>query len=186
LLNLLFSGIFTILEELGKVISHGSAQGLFMPSLDTIPDFLRLSDRLATSGQPTMTQFEDIRSANYQVVVNLLPIDHPQLITREAEIVHSLGMQYVHIPVVWEHPALEDLAQFLQVMTTHMHQSVFVHCAKNMRVAVFVYLYRRIDHQCSPEQAWADLQRIWSPNPVWQQFVKEALAYYQVGEFQIG
>jgi len=42
--------------------------------LETIPHFLRLSDRVGTAGQPCEDQFAAIRQAGYEVVINLRPL----------------------------------------------------------------------------------------------------------------
>lgn len=143
--------------------------------LTSIYNFLQISDRLATAGQPTVEQFKDIKAAGYQVVVNLALPTSTNAIANEAEIVESLGMQYVHIPVEWEHPTIENLHQFFDTLNANQNQSVFVHCAMNMRVSAFVYLYRRQQH-VSDEQAKSDLAKIWTPNETWQKFIQNAMA----------
>lgn len=143
--------------------------------METIQNFVQINDRLATAGQPTIKQFTAIRDAGYNVVINLAVPTSEGAIANEREIVESLGMQYFHIPVVWENPTIEDFNQFSNVMQTHSNQSVFVHCAKNMRVSAFVYLYRRSHENISEEEARSDLNKIWQPNPTWQGFIETVL-----------
>jgi hypothetical protein len=38
--------------------------------IEDIYNFLKLSDKIATSGQPTQEQFHAIKGAGYQVIVN--------------------------------------------------------------------------------------------------------------------
>lgn len=139
--------------------------------MDSIQNFVQIHDRLATAGQPTPEQFTVIRNAGYSVVINLAVPTSEGAIANECEIVESLGMQYFHIPVTWENPTIEDFEQFSTVMQTHSNQAIFVHCAKNMRVSAFVYLYRRSRENISEEQAKADLNKIWRPNSIWQAFL---------------
>jgi hypothetical protein len=54
-------------------------------------------------------------------------------------------------------------------------QPVFVHCAANMRVSAFMYLYRRIHEPMNEEQAKRDLYQIWIPNETWQNFIQQFL-----------
>jgi len=56
---------------------------------------------------------------------------------------------------------------------------VFVHCAANMRVSAFMYLYRLIHERLSDEQAKSDLHRIWTPNDTWQAFIQQVIEHYQ-------
>ncbi|MER3434199.1 MAG: phosphatase [Leptolyngbya sp. ERB_1_1] len=143
--------------------------------MNSILNFVQINDRLATAGQPTIEQFTAIKNAGYSVIINLAVPTSEGAIPNEREIVESLGMQYFHIPVVWDNPTIDDFNQFSTVMKTHADQSIFVHCAKNMRVSAFVYLYRRSHETISEEQAKADLNKIWQPNPTWQAFIQTVL-----------
>jgi protein tyrosine phosphatase (PTP) superfamily phosphohydrolase (DUF442 family) len=151
---------------------------MFEP-LESICNFLPLSDRLATAGQPTEEQFAAIKAAGYQVVVNLALPSSTNAIAHEQNIVEALGMRYIHIPVVWENPTLTDVEQFFDVMNANIHNSVFVHCAMNMRVSAFMYLYQRIHNHVSEQNAKAELEKIWTPNETWQTLIQRAMAHFQ-------
>lgn len=88
-------------------------------------------------------------------------------------------MQYVHLPVIWDNPTLEDINRFFTVMETNADKNVFVHCAANMRVSAFMYLYRLIHKRISAEDAKRDLHQIWVPNEIWQKFITQVIEYYQ-------
>lgn len=143
-------------------------------NLENIYNFLKLSDSIATAGQPTPEQFTIIKLSNYQVVINLALLDSPNALANEESIVKSLGMEYIHIPVIWENPTLEDITRFFSVMKDFSNKRVFIHCAANKRVSAFIYLY--IIHQkINKEQAQKDLNRIWIPNKKWQDFIQQVL-----------
>lgn len=137
-----------------------------------------ISETLGTAGQPTPSQFADIRAAGYQVVVNLAMPTSSNALPNEAQLVAEQGMAYVHIPVVWESPTLADLERFLAIMEAQQGQKVLVHCALNMRVSCFVFLYRVIRQGTPPEAAREALLRIWQPDEVWQGFMARVLAHY--------
>lgn len=147
-------------------------------NLQEIYNFLQLSDTIATSGQPTAEQFAAIKQADYQLIVNLALPTSSNALSDEKQIVESQGMQYVHIPVVWENPTLDDVAKFFGVMETNTDRKIFVHCAANMRVSAFMYLFRRIHQGVNDEAATQDLHKIWVPNEVWQKFIQEVLNIY--------
>ncbi|MEP0778632.1 hypothetical protein NDI39_13545 [Microcoleus sp. ZQ-A2] len=84
--------------------------------IEQIYNYLKLSDSVATGGQPTEAQFSLIKEAGYQVVVNLARPDSPKALPNEQTIVESLGMRYVPIPVDWENPTLENVARFFSLM----------------------------------------------------------------------
>jgi protein tyrosine phosphatase (PTP) superfamily phosphohydrolase (DUF442 family) len=146
-----------------------------MADLNHILNFVPISETIATAGQPTAEQFADIKHAGYQTIVNLALETSTNAIPDESAIVESQGMQYVHIPVVWEEPTQQDFDRFLETLNHNATRRVFVHCAMNMRVSAFVYLYRRIQECVSDEIAKADLHKIWIPNEIWKRFIDKTL-----------
>lgn len=147
-------------------------------NLSEIYNYLPLSDSIGTGGQPTVEQFAELKKAGYEVVVNLALSTSTNAIPNEAEIVKSEGMAYVHIPVEWENPTLEDIQQFFATLQANADKKVFVHCAMNMRVSAFMYLYRRLQQQIDEEAARRNLEEIWTPNPTWEQFISQILEFY--------
>ncbi len=144
-------------------------------SLPAIRSYLENLPTLGTAGQPTAEQFKAVAEAGYTVVINLALSTSDHAIPNEAELVKSLGMTHFHIPVVWEAPTPVDLEIFFKVMQRNRHLKVFVHCALNMRVSAFVYLYRVLCLKENEPTAQADLHRIWQPNPTWQAFIDQIL-----------
>jgi len=152
-----------------------SSHSLEEQPLEELYNFLKISDSIATAGQPTATQFAAVKNAGYEVVINLALPTSTNAIANEQEIVESLEMRYVHIPVLWENPTLEDFNQFFQTLHENTEQKVLIHCAMNMRVSVFVYLYRQIHDHLTENEARQDLQKIWTPNETWQAFIEEVM-----------
>ncbi len=143
-------------------------------ALADIRAFKQISDRIATSGQPAAAQFADIAAAGYETVINLVPPEQ-RLLPDEADIVRGLGMEYVNVPVVWTAPTREDLGRFFAEMDARAERLVFVHCAANMRVSAFVYLYRVLRRGEDPDDAEQDLLDIWNPQDTWRAFIDGAL-----------
>lgn len=138
-------------------------------------NFQPIGERIGTSGMPLPRQFADIAAAGYQVVINLATADSPGQQPDEAELVHTLGIEYHHIPVVWEKPQTEDLQRFLETMEACGNKRVLVHCVANYRASVFVFLYRLRSLGEAPGPAWGDLTRIWAPDEVWTHFITQNL-----------
>lgn len=136
-----------------------------------ILNFLRVDETVGTGGQPTAQQFHSLQEAAYRVVINLALPSSENALANEGSLVTSLGMTYIHIPVVWENPRVEDFNQFAHIMQALQGTKVFIHCARNMRVSCFMYLYRTIYQQVPPNIARRDLQKIWRPNETWQAFI---------------
>ena len=107
-----------------------------------IRDYIQLSERVATSGQPTERELAAIAQAEYKVVINLDQCISEYALEDEGSLVRSLGMEYVHIPVVWENPTKANLERFCETMDARRDKKLFVHCVANRRVSVFMALYR--------------------------------------------
>ena len=138
--------------------------------LEHIYNFQWISEKVATSGQPKRSELDTIAQAGFKVVINLGLHNGDYAISDEKEFVESLGMDYVHIPVIWEQPTTEDLDRFLNLMNAYSGQRCFVHCAANKRVSVFMALHRIINLGWPRSEAELAIQEIWTPNETWLQF----------------
>lgn len=131
--------------------------------MDDILNFHRVSDRIATSGQPTAEQFSKIQEAGYTVIVNLAMADAMNAVPEEEKIISALGMTYIHIPVPFDNPTVNHLRAFLGFMDAFKTEKIFVHCALNLRVSAFMYQYLRLKEGRSEEQASSPHLLAWSP-----------------------
>ena len=141
--------------------------------MKSIQNYYQINDRLATSGQPTPQQFELIKDAGYQVIVNLAMSCSTNAIANEDVIVTNLGLAYVQIPVVWENPTVEDVRLFFSVMQAFADKQVWVHCAKNMRVSCFIYFWQKYSLKLPETKARCPMNEIWQPTGVWQQLIEQ-------------
>ena len=103
------------------------------PSLQAIYNYRSVSDRIGTSGMPTEDQLADIARAGFEVVINLDQLDSRHALPDERGSVEALGLTYLQIPVVWDHPTHENLAEFREAMAKYADRRAFVHCVANMR-----------------------------------------------------
>jgi protein tyrosine phosphatase (PTP) superfamily phosphohydrolase (DUF442 family) len=145
-------------------------------ALSSIYNYLPLTDTLVTAGQPTREQLSAIADAGFEVVINLALPTSDNAILEEGDIVYALGMHYVHIPVIWEQPTLADFERFCDAMEDCARERVFVHCAANMRVSVFVALYRIRRLGWGRDAALAAVREVWEPDAVWSDFIERVLA----------
>lgn len=135
-------------------------------------NFLEISDQIATSGQPSVVEFEQIAAKGYKTVINLAMATSDNAIPEEGDIVTGLGMSYVHIPVRWEQPKVEQFELFAAAMQSRDGEKVWVHCALNMRVSAFLYLYNLIYRNESGQVSLQRMNEIWAPNQVWSDFIE--------------
>src|SRR4026208_1222596 len=111
--------------------------------VETIINYYELAGGLVSSGQPTPEEFAAIRDAGYQVIINLVPASAQMALANEADVVREMGLEYIHIPVIWDSPQVNDLKQFTDAMNKNRGKKVFVHCEVNYRASSYLYLYRR-------------------------------------------
>ena len=83
--------------------------------LDEIYNYA-LPQTLGSSGQTTVEQFAAIRASGFDVVVNLAMPDSENALAEEGKFVSENSMTYIHIPVPWDAPKVDHLAQFFGVM----------------------------------------------------------------------
>ena len=144
---------------------------------EDIRNFLALSEDLFTGGMPKADQLIDAAQKGLQTVINLTVADADDALPNERELLDSLGLKYIHIPVEWGNPTKQNLEDFMNAMDTHKESRVLVHCQANYRATGFVTLYRILRLGWKKEDAFQDLRKIWNPEkfPIWQQFIDENL-----------
>jgi protein tyrosine phosphatase (PTP) superfamily phosphohydrolase (DUF442 family) len=143
-------------------------------ALRDIKNYIPIDDRLATAGQPTEAQLADVAAAGFEAVVNLGLLDPSYCLPDEAASVAALGLTYKHIPVKFDKPALEDLRAFIDAMDGLDARRVFVHCAANFRVSVFVALWGELRLGWPRARADRHVERLWKPSPGWAAFLERA------------
>ena len=132
-------------------------------------------DWLWTSGQLSEKDIACLPALGIEAVINLALPTASNALFGEAEFITRQGIAYIHIPVMWERPQLHQLEQFFGTLKAFEGCNVWVHCAKNMRVSAFIYLYRRLCLAESEEVAVHPMQEIWVPNEIWKAFIHSAL-----------
>jgi uncharacterized protein (TIGR01244 family) len=144
-------------------------------ALQGIYNYRRLTEEIATAGQPSEEELAAVARVGFEVVVNLALHDAEYSLPDERQTVESLGLSYVHIPVVWERPLSSDLERFFKAMDKLAGRKLFIHCAANKRVSVFMALYRQLRQGWSAEAVMPDVLAIWEPDDVWRRFLKEMI-----------
>jgi protein tyrosine phosphatase (PTP) superfamily phosphohydrolase (DUF442 family) len=145
--------------------------------MENIYNFLKLSDRLFSSGMPTPEQISQIAKSGAQVVINLATSDSEGFLPNEKELAEAQSMTYYAIPVDWENPTTDDLNKFSAIMDRHHHEKILIHCQANYRATGFIMIYRVNRLGWAEENAFKDLRKIWNPAeyPVWESFIKKSL-----------
>ena len=132
---------------------------------------IQVSDRIASSGQPEDHQFKTIAQAKYQVVINLAMPNSGNAIPEWGNIVTAHRMTYVHLPVPFDSPGVDHLRGFIRVMSSFSSQKDWVHCVVNYRVFAFLFLYQRLFHGETTNEAKDVMSPSWQPNDIWKKIM---------------
>ncbi|HSO11954.1 MAG TPA: protein tyrosine phosphatase family protein [Anaerolineales bacterium] len=152
--------------------------------MNDIHNYLFYHEKLSSSGMPTAEQIKSVAEAGVELVINLAPHDVSNAIPNETELVESLGMQYINIPVDWNTPTKDGLSVFMDALDANKGKKIHVHCEANFRASAFITLYRILRLDWKPEEAFGVMHTIWDEDtyPVWKLFIEDAIQRGKNGE----
>lgn len=139
--------------------------------MDSIKNFIQLTNDIATAGQPKEIEFKGIANAGYKYVINLGMLDHPHALAEEDKVVAELGLTYIHIPVAFDSPTKEQVRFFCNLMSSLKGTKVFVHCIMNFRVSAFMYHYLSKIEKLPEPEAKSLMFEYWELDPVWEELM---------------
>jgi protein tyrosine phosphatase (PTP) superfamily phosphohydrolase (DUF442 family) len=142
-------------------------------AIQDILNYVQLTPRIGTSGQPSAEQLKDIAAGGYRAVVNLALPTSDNALPDEGGHVTRLGLAYFQIPVRFDAPRVEELRTFVGLMRVLEDRPVWVHCAMNLRVSAFLYHYLRHDLGVPEAEARSPVLAKWEPrmDAVWRAFL---------------
>lgn len=140
--------------------------------IEEIRNFAVFSDTISTGGQPTEAQINELAESGFNAVINLGLLDPRYCLPDEQGLVQSLHLDYHHIPVDFNAPAMSNYKAFEGVLSQLNAKRVFVHCAANYRVSCFIALFGQHHLSWSKHQAINYINKIWQPNHTWTEFME--------------
>ena len=151
--------------------------------LEDIPNFLALSENVLTGGMPNNEQLADAAQRGVDLVINLAPHEVLNALPNETDLVTSLGMKYINIPVIWTTPTKAGLDRFMDIMDENKDKKILVHCQANFRATAFMALYRILRQGWNADEAMEGMQQIWDTEdyPIWKMFIEENLKRSRAG-----
>lgn len=139
--------------------------------LSEISNYREYSPVFASSGQPSKTELDALAAAEYERIIYIAFSTSGKALENEDDIVKNLGMDYVHIPVIWDAPSNADFYAFADVMQRYPDKKTLLHCQVNYRASAFSFLYRVLYQDVSVAEAKADMNSVWQPNEVWRDLI---------------
>jgi protein tyrosine phosphatase (PTP) superfamily phosphohydrolase (DUF442 family) len=146
------------------------------PALDEITNFRQYSSTFASSGQPTREQFQTIADNGFERIVYIAFTNNQNALSDADQLVKSLGMEYMHVPVSFDNPLPDDFYAFADSMQRNTDKKTLMHCQVNARATAFSFLYRVIYENVPIAEAKEDMNTVWQPNAIWRDFIFEVLA----------
>jgi len=145
--------------------------------IQDIRNFLKLTEKLSTSGMPKPEEFKELSASGVKFVVNLATPKSEDWIRSESNLVADSGMKYLSIQVDWENPTQKNLLDFMDAMDVHKNEKIHVHCQANFRATAFVSLYQILRLGMKREDVFPNLHKIWNPDeyPIWKKFIEDNL-----------
>jgi len=145
--------------------------------MNDIYNYLSYHEKLSSSGMPNAEQMDSVAEAGVQLVINLAPHDVPNAVPNEKELVESLGMEYINIPVNWNTPTKDGLNIFMDAMDANMDKKIHVHCEANFRASGFILMYRVLRLGWKADDAFTVMHTVWDEDayPVWKMFIEDML-----------
>ena len=70
-------------------------------------------------------------------------------------------------------------------MHSVVERKTFAHCVVNYRVSAFMFLYRTTQLGLDPVDAKADMEKLWTPSGVWEEYVDRILTDHDIDYFSI-
>ena len=126
-----------------------------------IRNWRRRSDAITTSGRLEAGDPARLAALGVRHVVNLALDDHPEALPDEAEKLAAEGIGYSHIPVPFDAPRREHVAELARVLAD-TSGPFHVHCIMNWRVTAFFYLLD-LENGVPEREARARMATVWDP-----------------------
>ena len=152
-----------------------SANAAIAAELSEISNFREYSTTFSSSGQPTKEQLQLLKDEGFERIVYIAFSNNGNAFADEDVIVKELGMDYVHIPVIWDQPTKSDFYAFAGSMQREPDRKTLLHCQVNYRASAFSFLYRVLYEDVPVAEAKADMNSVWQPNETWQKLIFDVL-----------
>jgi len=130
-------------------------------TLDTISsevgNFQVVSSGLWRGALPSQKAIQKLAKSGVKTIVDLRY--KSGACQREAEVAKQYGVNYVNIPLGFEHPSLGAVAKFLAIVSKPSNQPVFVHCRQGAdRTGTLCGVFRILHDHWSFKEAYHEMR----------------------------
>jgi protein tyrosine phosphatase (PTP) superfamily phosphohydrolase (DUF442 family) len=149
------------------------------PAIDA-PNFVPISESLATSGQPSAATLAGLKRIGVEAVISLGPRAGPDLVPEEPALVRGQGIEFIYLPFPPDGPSETQYLAVAEALRRVQGRRTLVHCQVNWQASTFVFLYRVIVGKESPSLAYAPVASVWSPPGPWKELLMTQLRKHQI------
>jgi uncharacterized protein (TIGR01244 family) len=140
-------------EQTPDVVSTAASDiGEVTAAPELLPNQTVPAEGIVSGGQPTPQQLAAARDAGYRTVINLRQPDEPG-VGDEAEIVGTLGMEYVSIPVAGAAGLTRENVETFATALEKAEYPVVLHCSSGNRIGALMALKAAWLDGKTPEEA---------------------------------
>ncbi len=118
-----------------------------------LPNFVELTSRIGTGGQPGGGGLNQLAGKGYKVVVNIRGSDEEFDRVGEEKLAMQLGLRYYVVPFVAAEPSEQQALAFNALMAALRDTKVFVHCGSGNRVGSLMMIYLALEEGMPPDKA---------------------------------
>ncbi len=133
---------------------------------------------LMTSALPAAEDFARMAKQGYEIVISMCQDIDSETLKGEDDLVSKAGMRYIHLPVTFVAPTLDDYELLRDILRSVQDRKVWLHCARNWRVSAFMIIYHIVEMSMLHSEAEEIAHRIWQPDETWQALIDEAIEKY--------
>ena len=121
------------------------------------PNFRQIAAEIYCGGQPSDEGFNVLKEKGIKTIINLR--EEPGQIARERELVESLGMTFLSVPMTpFQEPSETAIKQFLELALKPESHPIFVHCLHGQdRTGAMVCIYRMEAHGHTFDMAYEEM-----------------------------
>lgn len=139
--------------------------------VESIENFHKVSDKVATGGQPTPEQVKALAEAGFNAIVNLRE-DSEYNDGQQFRAARAAGIRFVRVPVSMTNPTDASVTKFLAVTDEAELYPVYVYCAEGNRAAAY-WMIRRVERDhWTLEKAEAEAVKAGLTKPETLEFVR--------------
>ncbi|MBI5173734.1 MAG: tyrosine-protein phosphatase [Candidatus Melainabacteria bacterium] len=126
--------------------------------VSTIDNFDLVSDKLWRGAAPGKKGMQLLAKSGVKTVLDLrMPGLGPILEENQAR---DLGINYVHMPLTFNKPSMDKVAQFINIVESPINQPVFIHCRQGAdRTGTLVGIMRLTKDNWTFDRTYAEMRQ---------------------------